>query len=112
MAAPIAFLQLGKFAEQLECRSALDPAHEVADRQLWRDRYEHMHMVTRYNALEDLYAILCANLADDLPHAQLHITAQQLVAILRRPDQMIAMIENAMLSFVVLHDHTLRKNEP
>ena len=112
MASPVALLQLRELPEKLECRPALDPAHEIAHRQLWRDRYEHMHMVTRYNALEDLYAILCANLADDLPHAQLHLTAEKLVAIFRRPDQMIAMVENAVLSFVILHDHTLWKNEP
>ncbi|MCR9061484.1 MAG: hypothetical protein NXI02_29420, partial [Rhodobacteraceae bacterium] len=33
-------------------------------------------------------------------------------AVFGRPDQVIAMIENAVLSFVVLHDHTLWKKEP
>jgi len=51
-------------------------------------------------------------LADDFSNTVLQFTAKNLEAVFGDPNHMIAMIENAVFACVVLHDHTLQKNEP
>ena len=71
-----------------------------------------MNMVTCQYTPYDLDTVFCANLSDDLPHTQLHVTAQNFVSIFGDPHEMKAMMKRAVFTFVVLHDHTLHKNEP
>ena len=46
------------------------------------------------------------------PYPQAHLTDQNLVAIFRRPDEVITMVVNAVFAGVILHDLILGKNEP
>jgi len=104
--APVALLDLGEFALDFVRRSALHEAHQVADRQLWRDRYEHVDVVARQHAFDDLDRVLCANLAANITDPQAQSALQHLEAVFRRPDDVIAVIVNAMLAGRVLHDLT------
>jgi hypothetical protein len=63
-------------------------------------------------ALDDLAPVLTANLTNDLPNPQSDVVMQNFVAIFGDPNQMITMVIGGVLAFVVLHDHTLQKNEP
>ena len=69
-------------------------------------------MVTGQNPVDNVDAVFGAHLADDVPDPQTDVPPQHLETVLRRPHQMIAVIKYAMLACVVLHDHSLQKNEP
>ena len=69
-------------------------------------------MIARHNAADYVNTIFRANTPDNLAYTFLYITLQNLKSILRRPHHMITVIENTVLAFVVLHNHTLQKNEP
>ena len=71
-----------------------------------------MYAITRQHALDDLNPVLGTNLPNDLPHAQPNIASQFLEPVFGDPHQMIPMVKSAVLAFVVLHNHTLQKNEP
>ncbi|SNZ18930.1 hypothetical protein SAMN06265368_2007, partial [Cohaesibacter gelatinilyticus] len=109
---PVASFKLGEFSLHLVRRPPLHFAHEIAHRQVWWNRYEHMDMIERKCSMDDFHPVLRTNLSQNLSHTQSYIANQDLVAILGRPDQVITMVENAMFAFVVLHDHTIQKNEP
>ena len=68
-------------------------------------------MVTGHNALDDLDTVFTTNMPDGLSNPQPHITLKHLVAVLGDPYEVIAVMKRAVLSFVVLHDHTLFENE-
>jgi len=69
-------------------------------------------MIAGQHSRDNLYPAFSANLPDDFPHPQPNIAMQNLVTVFGNPYQMITMIKRAVLAFVVLHDHTLFKNEP
>ena len=69
-------------------------------------------MIARHNTADYVNTIFRANTPDNLAHTFLYITLQNLKSILRRPHHMITVIKNTVLAFVVLHNHTLQKNEP
>jgi len=50
-------------------------------------------------------------LQTNLPHAQSDIARQSLDAVFGDPNQVAAVMKRAVLAFVVLHNHTLQKNE-
>ena len=77
--------------------AALHQAHEIADRKLRRHRHEHMDIMRREHAPNDLDARLAANLPADAPDAQPDVALKHLVSILRRPDDVVAVIENQWL---------------
>lgn len=52
-------------------------------------------MVRRQHPAQDVDLVLAADLPNDVTHPQAHITSQHLVAIVSRPDDVVAMIENA-----------------
>lgn len=108
-ASPIAFPDRREFTLDLVGRSSLHLAHEIADCELWRHRYEHVDVIARQNTANDINAIFSAHLADDIANALTQITLENLVAIFRRPHDVIAVIKNAVFSSVVLHDRILRK---
>ena len=60
-------------------------------------------MITGYNATDYIHAIFRADPADNLTDTLLNISLQNLVTIFRRPHDMITMIENAVLAFILLH---------
>ena len=64
-------------------RPALHLPYQIADCQLWRNGHEHMDVITRQDALDDLDAIFGTNLTDDLPDAQPKIASKHLEAVFR-----------------------------
>jgi hypothetical protein len=95
-----------KFALHLVGRTAFHLSHQITHRQLWRHRHEHVDMIARQHASDNVNVIFRADLPDDVSHAQPDIAEQNFVTILRRPDQVIAVVENAMFTLIVLHEHT------
>jgi hypothetical protein len=83
VAAPVALAQGGEFLLDAPRGAALDPAHQLADRELWRHRDEHVHVVSREHALDDGHTELGADLVDDLAHPHAQLAAQDGVAVLR-----------------------------
>ena len=84
-------------------RTPLCPAHEVADRDIWRNLDEHVDVILRQGAVDDRHAHLLAHLPDDLAHPQADIANQHLVAILRRPDDVVAMMKSRVTTLAVAH---------
>jgi len=64
-------------------------------------------MVARQDPAQDVDTVLPADLAADVPHAQADAPSEHFETVLRRPDQMISMVENAVAAGVILHDLTL-----
>jgi len=100
---PVALLQGRELMLNLVRQAPFHSAHDVADRELRRDRDKHMHMIRRQDALDDGHAELGADLADDLADAQAQLACQNLEAILGDPDDVVAMIENRVRAGVVGH---------
>jgi len=90
MAAPIALLDLRKLLLDTPGRTPFDPAHNVAQRVLRWHRDEHVDVIFRQNALDDLYAEFSAGLANDLTHPAAKLATQNVIAILGRPTNVIA----------------------
>ena len=90
-------------------RTALHLAHEVGDCELWRHGHEHVDTITRQDAAQYVDLILAAYLAADIAHPKPKIARQDFVAILCRPDDVVAVIKNAVFSSVILHGLTLRE---
>ena len=82
-------------------RASLGPADEVADRDVWRDFDEHVDVITCEGTVDDRHAHLLAHLPDDLAHPQADIANQHLVAILRRPDDVVAMMKSRVTTLAV-----------
>ncbi len=79
-------------------RPPLHQPNQVAHRELRWDRHKHVDMINRQHAPDNINATFVTDLSDDVAHAQSNITQQNLVAILGRPDEMIAMVVNAVLA--------------
>ncbi len=71
-----------------------------------------MNVITGQDAPNDLYAVLSTDLLDDLPRPKLQGSAEDFEPVLRRPDDVITVIENAVFAGVILHDFILPKCEP
>ncbi len=97
MASPVAFFEMREFALHFVGRPSLHQAHQVAYGQFRRHRYEHVDVVAGQDAPQDIDAILAANLPDDVAHTQPDIALKHFVTVFGRPDEVIAVIENAML---------------
>ena len=93
--APVAFADVFEFLLDLARGSSLGPAHEVADRYVGRDLDEHVHVITRQSPVDDGHAHLIADLLDDFTHTQTHLAVQHPIPILRRPDEMIAVMKRS-----------------
>jgi len=61
-----------------------------------------VHVITRKDAAQDIDAILSADLTADISHTKSQATLQHFVPILRRPYDVIAVVENAVLASIVL----------
>ena len=62
-----------------------------------------MDMIRRQHASDDLDTVLRTNLTANIAHPQLDIASQHLVAILGRPNEVVAVIIDAMLTRGILH---------
>jgi len=59
------------------------------------DLDKHVHVITLQSTIDDGHAHLIADLLDDLAHTEPYLTVQDLIPILRRPDEMIAMMKQS-----------------
>jgi len=71
--APKALVQLRELHLDAPGRVALDTVHHVGQRQLRRDRQEHLHVIPRQDAVHDVDAKFGASLTDDLAQALTHL---------------------------------------
>ena len=101
--APIAFADVLELLLDLARGTPLGPTDEVADRDMRRYLDEHMDVIARQSAVDDGYAHLLADLPDDLAHPQTHITDEHLVPVLRRPDEVVAMMKSRVTTLAVAH---------
>src|SRR5665213_4571844 len=90
---PVALTDMFEFLLDLARGPALGPAHKVADRDMWRDFDEHMHMVARKGTVDDGHAHLGADLPNDLAHPEANFPLEHLEPVLGRPDEMVAMMK-------------------
>lgn len=68
-----------------------------------------MDVIIRQHPSDDLDPVLRAHLTTDITDPKLNIPPQNLVAILGRPNEVVAVIVNAMLARGILHDRILQK---
>ena len=71
---PIAALQLREFALHLVGGAALHQPHQIAHRQFRRHGNEHVDMINRQHAADDVDALFAADLATNVPDPQPDIT--------------------------------------
>lgn len=79
-------------------RTALHLAHQIRDSELRRHRDEHVDVIARQYPPQDVDLVLAAYLTADVAHPQAQRSSQHFVAVFRRPDDVITMIEDAMLA--------------
>ena len=75
-------------------RTAPSNPQQVSDRQLGR----YQRVIYRQNAFQYVVAVFTANLSTDIANPQSDIASEHPIAILRRPDQVITVIKNAVLA--------------
>ena len=85
-------------------RTALHLTDEIGDGELWGHGHDHVHMVTGQNAMQDVDTVLLAYLATNGPNPEPQVADQDLVAVLRRPDDMVPVVINAMCGAIILHN--------
>jgi len=66
-------------------------------------------MIARQDAAQYVDLVLAAYLAADVAHPKPKVARQDFVAILCRPDDVVAVIKNAVFSGVISHGLTLRE---
>ena len=98
MAPPVSFAQFGKLHLHSVGRTSFDTTHKVTDGNVGRDGDEHVDMLFGQNARYDLNTKLVADLLDDRSYPLAQRPLQHLVAILRDPDDVIAMVKNRVTS--------------
>ena len=81
--APIAAPQLREFTLNLVRGPPLHPSYQITDRQFRRHRHEHVDVVARQHAPDNVDTLLFADFPADVTHAQPNVARQHLVAILR-----------------------------
>ena len=98
MSAPVSLLDLREFLLDFVGRPAFHQPHQIVDRQFRWDGHECVDMICRQHALDDLDAVLRANLSTNIADPQGQQAAQYLEPVFRRPDQVVSMVVNAMLA--------------
>lgn len=59
-----------------------------------RDLHEYMDVIARQGAVDDRHTHLGAHLPDDLAHPEPHLALEHLEPVLRRPDDVIAVMKS------------------
>src|SRR5450631_693060 len=109
--APVALTDVLELPLDLVRRAALCHAHEVANRDMRRYLDEEMHVIARQSPAEDRHAQLRADLPDDVANPDANVTPKDLVAVLRNPHDVIAMMENCVTAGAVRHSRYPRESE-
>jgi len=68
-----------------------------------------MDVIARQHAVDDFDTVFSTNLATDIAHPPLNAALQNFIAIFCRPDEVIAMVKNAVFSSGILHVFILPK---
>lgn len=102
-APPIALSDFWELHLDLVGRAAFGALHQIADGDMGRHRDEHVDVIARQHALDDLHAHFTADLPDDVPHPLAQLALQHLVAILGDPDDVIAVVKNRVTAGAVGH---------
>ena len=71
---------------------------------MWRDGHKHMDMIYGQNPANDLNPQFLTRLQRDLPNPFPDNALQHLETIFRNPNNVIAMMKNSVLAFIILHD--------
>ncbi len=108
---PIALADVFELLLDFAGRAPFCAADEVADRNVRRDFDEDMDVVARQGAIDDRHAHLVADLTDDLAHPEPHFAMEHFEPILRRPDQMVAMVKCRVTAAPVAHSRYPRGSE-
>ena len=95
---PVALAQLRKLHLDPSRRAAFDALHDVGQRQLWRYRQEHMHMVSAQHTLHDMAPHFCASLYDNLTDPLTYRTLQNLVAVFCDPHDVKSVVKSRVRS--------------
>lgn len=72
-------------------------------RALAAHRHEHVDVIARQHSAQDVDLVLPADLTENVADTQAQRPGQDLVAVLSRPDDMIAVIVNAVFAGIILH---------
>lgn len=87
MSAPILLLEVWELLEQETGAGSLEPLHDLADILMGAIADEHMYMVRRYLAGDNVKLVLNRNLAQEVAHPRRHWPRQHSLAVLRAPHQ-------------------------
>ena len=68
--------------------------HHIRHGQFQRNRQKHVDMIAGQNTFQDMNTQFVASLDDDFVDPLTHYAMQNLVAVPRRPDDMISMIKS------------------
>jgi hypothetical protein len=89
MLAPVSFLYVGKFIENLAGCSTFDPAHYFRGRECWRSRNEHVDMIFTHHPSQNLYFKHSTGLFRQVSHTKCNVSDQHLIAIFGYPNKVI-----------------------
>jgi hypothetical protein len=67
---PVVLLDVREFQHDLVGRLPLQPLQQPADRYLWWDRHQQMHVIFRHVPFHDLHIVSPADLPDQIPHSR------------------------------------------
>ena len=90
-AAPVPLANFGKFALDPVGRTALHLTDGIGDGEFLGHGHDHVHVVTGQNAMQDVDTVLLAYLATNGPNPEPQVADQDLVAVLRRPDDSVSL---------------------
>ena len=68
-----------------------------------RDLDEHMDVIARQSAIDDRHTHFGADLPDNLTHPQPHFAMEHLEPVLRRPNEVIAMMKGRVATGRIAH---------
>jgi len=93
---PIMLLQMFELLQQLPRRLPLDRLHDLAGRQVRRTRQQHVHVVARHRAFQNLDLQRPTNLSNQIPQPNSYLARQNRFTILRNPYEVVLEIETTM----------------
>ena len=88
---PGTLADFGKFALDPVGRTALHLTDETGDGDFWGHGHDHVHVVTGQNAMQDVDTVLLAYLATNGSKPKPQAADQNLVTVLRRPDDLVSL---------------------
>jgi len=92
---------------------SLEPLHQLAHRDVGRDRDKNMDVIRRNVPFDDFDILPLANFSDQFPGSRSYVADQNWLAVFRDPDKVILQIVNGMARFAILfHTASILKSSP